>query len=74
MRSADIAFLMSMIDLDPGNYPRKRQVLEELQRKYGAIRSAKTKVVSIRISTQWAEARAVERQAEHEEKGRKHGG
>ena len=73
MRSADIAFLMAMIDLDPGSYPRKKQVLEELQRKYGAVRSAKTKVISIRVSTQWAEARAAERQSEQEKK-RKHGG
>lgn len=72
MRSADIAFLMAMIDLDPGKYPRKKQVLQELQRKYGAIRSAKTKVVSIRVSTQWAEARAAERAAAADEKGRKH--
>lgn len=61
MRSADIAYLLSVLDCYEGPYKRKRQVRKELQDYYDRTRKSKAKAISIRVTTQHSEAAASEK-------------
>ena len=71
MRALDLAFIAGILDISISKYPRREQVLKEIQRAWKAAITTKTKRIRINITTTWAEDKARERMKEHDEKGKK---
>ena len=56
MKSSDLAWLLTIIELSSAPYKRKDSVREEIQRKYDTSRRTKQRAITIRITTQHGEA------------------